>query len=224
MHAIGTRIMHGATILNICSRCVIALAISGSARAAEVYRCDGSGGPIFQDVPCAPHEKQTRPRLEAGPSPQPAAPEPVDVDVAPTDAAPRPPPPPAPGTAAPSFFLCTAGDGSRYVSDTGAGRVNWVPYTMAAGQSLAEAYGGRDGLASHPSNVVPHRPLSTAPGAGTYVEVVDPCHHAAPAEACAYLRGQLGDLDGRLRRAFSDTEAQLKQERERVVDQLRGCR
>ena len=212
-------------ILDICATCLLTVATGGNAVAAEVYRCDGKSGPVFQDAPCAPHQKETRIRLAPEPrvpaAPDTAADDAVPVTAAPVGRAPTAPPPPAP-----SFFLCTANDGSRYVSDTGAGRVNWVPYSMVDGhdQSLAEAYGGRDGLASHPSNVIPHRPASAAPGAGTYVEVVDPCHHAAPAEACAYLRGRLDDLDGQLRRAFSDTEAQLRQDRARVVEQLRGCR
>lgn len=218
----GVRIMG---IFHNLSRCALAFAIAASADAAEVYRCDGGNGPVFQDAPCAQNQKQTRIRLAPDPAPPPPT-----ADAAASTAAPGPAPPAnapsAPRAPAPSFFLCTAGDGSQYVNDSGVGRVNWVPYTMVDGhnQSLAEAYGGRNGLASHPSNVVPHRPLSAAPGAGTYVQVVDRCHFAAPAEACAYLRGQLGDLDGKLRRAFSDTEAQLKRERAGVVDQLRGCR
>jgi len=216
--------VNNVTIFNIFSRSTLILAIAAGADtdAGDVYRCEGGGGLVFQDVPCAPNQKQSRPRL----APEPPAPSaadagvddamPITVPPARTSVASRPP--------APSFFLCAAGDGSRYVSETGAGRVNWVPYSMVSGQSLAEAYGGPDGLASHPANVIPHRPVSAAPGAGTYVEVVDPCHHAAPAEACAYLRGQLDDLDGKLRRAFSDTEAQLKRERAGVVEQLRGCR
>jgi len=218
----------GARIMDIFHNlfgCTLALAIAASADAAEVYRCDGGNGPVFQDTPCAQNQRQTRIRLAPEPAPSPAATDAI-VNAAAPGAAPSASTPSAPRAPAPSFFLCTAGDGSQYVNDSGVGRINWVPYTMVDGhnQSLAEAYGGRDGLDSHPSNVVPHRPLDAAPGAGTYVEVVDPCHFAAPAEACAYLRGQLGDLDGKLRRAFSDTEAQLKQERARVVDQLRGCR
>lgn len=215
--------MNDATVFGFCPRWVLFFAMAGCANAAEVYRCDSVNGPIFQDAPCASGQKQTRIRL--APEPPPSSSTVDDVD----DAAPIATPPvatSAPRPPAPSFVLCTAGDGSRYISETGAGRVNWVPYSMVDGhnQSLAQAYGGPDGLASHPSNVIPHRPASAAPGAGTYVQVVDPCHRAAPAEACAYLRGQLDDLDGKLRRAFSDTEAQLKRERAGVGEQLRGCR
>ena len=216
--------MNDVTIFDIFLRCTLVLSIAGSAHATEVYRCDGGSGPVFQDAPCASNQQQTRIRLASEPA-APPAPDATTIDAAPAAPA-QVNAPLAPHAPAPSFFLCTAGDGSRYVSDTGQGHVNWVPYTVVDGhnQSLAEAYGGRDGLASHPSNVIPHRPASAAPGAALYVQVVDPCHHAAPAEACAYLRGQLDELDGKLRRAFSDAEARLKQDRARVVEQLRGCR
>jgi len=217
--------MNNVTIFDIFARCAFAFALASSAGAAEVYRCDGGDGPVFQDAPCPQDRRQTRIRLAPEPMPS-STPDAVADNDAPADAPPPANVPSAPRPPAPSFFLCRANDGSSYVSDSGAGRVNWVPYSMVDGhdQSLAQAYGGRDGLASHPSNVIPHRPASAAPGAGTYVEVVDPCHRAAPAEACAYLRGQLDELDGKLRRAFSDTEAQLKRQRAGVVEQLRGCR
>lgn len=121
-----------------------------------------------------------------------------------------------------------AGDGSRYISASGQGRVNFLPYTMAEGRnrSLAEAYGGRDGLAAHPPGAanIPHRPASSAPGAGYYVEVADPCHEAGPAEACAFLREQENALVARTRSASPDLKIELAREQARLRDQLRGCR
>jgi|GEM_PF-1130182 len=225
----GARIMIRATIFDIVPCCGLALLIAGSVAAAEVYRCDGSGGPVFQDAPCAPSQKQTRMRLAPAPPPPDAA---DDADDTPaSDTTPQQAParsaPAAPRQPPPSFFLCSANDGSQYVNSTGQGRVSWVPYSMVDNHntSLAEAYGGPNGLASHPSGAanIPHRPAGGGAGTGAYVEVVDPCHHAGPREACAYLRGQLDELAGKIRRAFSDTEAQLKQERARVAEQLRGC-
>jgi hypothetical protein len=217
--------MNAATIFHIFAG---SLALASVAHGAPIYRCDSADGPAFQDAPCAPRQKQTRVQL----APEPALSAPVPASAPADDAQPASQISPAaramPTAPAPSFFLCTARDGSRYRNAGPSGQVHWVPYSMVDDRehSLAEVYGGRDGLASHASDAasIPHRPASAAPGAGYYVEVVDPCHFAAPAEACAYLRGQLGDLDGALRRAFSDTEAQLKQERAQLVEQLRGCR
>ncbi len=127
----------------------------------------------------------------------------------------------------PSFFLCTRYDGSRYVSDDGIGGSNAVPYGMLDGpdQSLANAYGGRNGIGvSAPGlRTTPTIPAARAPFAGTYVQIDDECHHAAPREACAYLRGELDNVEDKLKRAFSDTEAQLRQEQTRLQNRMRGC-
>ncbi|KAB2899015.1 MAG: hypothetical protein F9K31_08635 [Dokdonella sp.] len=199
------------------------------ARAGEVYRCDGADGVRFQDSPCPSRYRQSRPRL--APEPAPALPPPTAqqpaVAAAPT-AVEAPPPAPVARVPPPSFHLCRAGDGSQYMSSSGVGRTHWVPYGVLDGrnQSLAEAYGGPSGLASHPSGAahIPHRPAPPGSAAGHYVEVTDPCHHAGPAEACAWLRGELDALDGRIRRASSDTLATLRRQREALAAQARGCR
>lgn len=199
------------------------------AQGAEVYRCDSAAGVSFQDRPCPPQQRQSRPRLAPAPTPsappasEPAVPEPAAATTGPA----APASAPAVAVAPPSFHLCRAIDGSRYQSASGVGLTRWVPYGVidGHGQSLADAYGGPDGLATHPPGAanIPHHPAAPGSAAGYYVEVTDPCHRAAPAEACAWLRSELDTLDGRIRRAFSDTLPGLRQQRTEIARQLRGC-
>lgn len=198
------------------------------AQGGAVYRCDSAAGIAFQDTPCPPQQRQTRLQFAPPPPPPAAALAEPDAPVAPTPATEPPPVPARPAMAPPSFHLCRAGDGSHYRSASGVGRSNWVPYTMVDGRnrSLAEAYGGRDGLASHGSDAasIPHRPAAPGSAAGYYVEVTDPCHLAAPAEACAWLQDGIAALDRRLRTVSGDAAATLREERDRLVAEAQGCR
>ena len=194
------------------------------ADAASAYRCSVAGRVSFQDRPCAPGETQRIVPLAADPAPAPAAVEPPAAPAQVVPAAPLPPPAAVP---APDFFLCTRSDGSRYASDTGVGGRTAVPYAMlgGSGQDLAGAYGGRNGIGvSAPGLRTPPRiPAAQAPLAGAYVWIDDECHHADPAEACAWLREQIDGVTQALRRAFSDTEASLQQRRADLEARARGC-
>lgn len=204
------------------------LVFATGAHAGEVFRCESAAGLAFQDSPCPPRQRQTRLHLPTErasvPSVADAAAKPDIPVVTNTQAgvAQAPPPPPAP---TPKLTICRAGDGSRYLGANGVGRVNWVPYTVASdyNRSLAEVYGGRDGLASRGPGAanIPHRPASSVAGAGYYVQVSDPCHQATPQEACAFLREQLDGVDARLRQRRDDADAQA--ERTGLRDQMRGC-
>ena len=70
---------------------------------------------------------------------------------------------------------------------------------------------------------IPHVPAAHSPLGGLYTWVDDECHFAAPREACAYLQTQLDDVSGKLRRAFSDEEAKLKQQQNDLAQRMRGC-
>lgn len=203
-----------------------------AAGATEVYRCAGPEGTSFQDTPCANAKDQSvlhlvdprPPTPVAAPSPAPAD---VDAGADVSDAAePAPVPAPPPAVPPPAFYLCTATDGSRYVSDDGVGRRSLVPYAMLAGsgKSLAQAYGpGGIGVSAPELQHPPTVPAHADPLGASYVWVVDECHRTDAAEACAYLRGELDTVTGKLRRAFSDTQAQLKQEQAQLRERLRGC-
>ena len=196
-----------------------------AAGATDVYRCTGPDGMSYQDKPCADPKDQSVVHLVDAPPAAPAPPPAVFDDAAPvaTDAEPAPAPPAIPP---PSFYLCIANDGSRYVSDDGVGRRSLVPYAMLSdsGRSLAQAYGpGGIGVSAPELQHPPTIPTRADPLGASYVWVVDECHHAEPAEACAYLRGELDTVTGKLRRAFSDTQAQLKQDQAQLRERLRGC-
>jgi hypothetical protein len=127
----------------------------------------------------------------------------------------------------PSFYLCTRYDGSRYISDTGEGGSALVPLGVLGipNRSLADAYGGRNGIGvSAPGlRTIPHVPAAKVPFGGMDTWIDDECHVAAPREACAYLRGELDEVASKLRRAFSDTEAQLKDQQAQLRERMRGC-
>lgn len=214
--------MHSVTIL----ASLLLAAMSGPLAAVEVYRCASADGVSFQDRPCAAGQTQTllqTPDDPPLPPPITAPPTPADTPPAPAVAV-VPPPPRQP---APDFFLCTRPDGNRYLSEDGIGARSAVPAGVlsGSGQSLAEAYGGKNGIGVSAPGLrpIPHIPASQSPFGGAYVWVYDECHHADPAEACAYLRNQLDTIEGKLRRAFSDTEAQLKQEQINLRERLHGC-
>jgi hypothetical protein len=211
---------------------LMTLASSNALHAATVYKCvDAKGAVAFQDHPCASSARQITLRLPDAPPPPPApADDSADDDSAPApevaQALPQPPPPP-PQIPPPNFYLCTRYDGSRYMSDTGQGGSALVPLGVLGipGRSLADAYGGPNGIGvSAPGlRTIPRVPAGRVPFGGMDTWIDDECHLASPPEACAYLRSALDDVTSKLRRAFSDTEAQLKEQQAQLQQNLRGC-
>lgn len=203
------------------------LAAPLAASAAEAFKCTAADGSVaFQDHPCARDARQQRlqlPEYAPPPAPEPDA---VVVNAKPTPVEPAVPPPP-PREPPPTFFLCTRYDGSRYSSDSGIGARYAVPYGMlgGSGRGLAQNYGGRDGIGVSAPGLrkIPTLPAAEAPFATGYVEVEDECHRAAPQEACAYLSTELDGVRDKLKRAFSDTQAELERQERQLRERLRGC-
>jgi uncharacterized protein DUF4124 len=200
-----------------------------TASAATAYKCvDAKGAISFQDRPCraGTKEKQIQLREFAPPPETPAAPAQPEPEYA-YDAPDVAPPPPPARMASPKFYLCTRYDGSRYMSDTYQPGSALVPLGVLGvpGRSLADAYGGPNGIGvSAPGlRTIPHQPAASVPFGGMSTWVDDECHLAPPAEACAYLRTSLDDVESKLRRAFSDTQAQLQQQQADLRQRLRGC-
>lgn len=200
-----------------------------NAQAADVYKCTAANGAIgFQDHPCGTGARQQRLQLrdEAAPPAPPAA---QTTDAAPPAPASSPPPaPPAPPSPpAADVYLCLRYDGTRYLSDSGVGARHWVPYAMlgGSGMSLADAYGGRDGIGVSAPGLrqPPNLPAAQNPIAGAYVWVDDECRRITPQQACTFLQSELDRVQSRLRRAFSDTEADLKREAQSLRERMRGC-
>jgi len=213
--------MHHAPIL------FAALLAAPMASATDIFRCTDANGATYQDTPCAPGFTQTVTHY-ADPPPPPPAPAPLPADdTIPTTVDAAPAPAPAPQVAVPDFYLCTATDGSRYISEDGVGRRSAVPFAMVSGnrQTLSQAYGGPNGIGVSAPELQnrPTIPASKDPLGASYVWVVDECRHAAADEACAYLRNELDKVTGKLRRAFSDTEAQLKREQATLRERMGGC-
>lgn len=203
------------------------LATCSALHAATAYKCiDAHGAISFQDQPCRAGNRQSTIVLPDN-EPPPLA---NSTDVPAAILATSPPVaevPPPPSTPPPAFYLCTRYDGSRYISDTGEGGSALVPLGVLGvpNRSLADAYGGRNGIGvSAPGlRTIPHVPAAKVPFGGMDTWIDDECHFAAPREACAYLRNALDDVTSKLRRAFSDTEAQLKAEQAELQQRMRGC-
>ncbi|HKE46544.1 MAG TPA: DUF4124 domain-containing protein [Rhodanobacteraceae bacterium] len=196
--------------------------------AATAYKCiDARGAVTFQDKPCPAGAKQSSMTL---PDPEPVAPAPV---------ASEPPPPPNPGPdplplpppvvrdPPQQFYLCTRYDGTTYISDTGEGGSALVPLGVMGvpGRSLADAYGGRNGIGVSAPGLrqIPHVPAGSTPFGGMSTWIDDECHMASPQEACGYLRNALDDVEYKLRKAFSDTTPELKRQRADIQERMRGC-
>lgn len=203
------------------------LAMPLGVAAAQAYKCTAADGAIsFQDRPCAAQARQQRLQLPDDP--------PLPSVAAPAVAAAPPPMQPIPSVVPvtpreppPDVFLCVRYDGSRYLSDSGVGDRYAVPHGVLgdAGRGLARSDGGRDGIGVSAPGLrpIPTLPAAEAPFAAAYVQVQDACHRAAPQEACAYMRQQLGDVSDKLQRAFSDTRADLERQQQVWRERMRGC-
>ena len=188
------------------------------AQAASAYKCTRADGSVsFQDQPCKTGAKQQRLSLPNDPYVAPAA---TDGQSAESD---TPVPASAPARAAastprmpaPSFFLCSRYDGTRYISQSGKGGGAAVPFGVLED---AQAFG------PSPPGPGGHQPSHLAAAtAGSYVWVDDRCHRAAPQEACAYLQSQLDDVLARIRSVSMDAEAPLKQQAADLRERMRGC-
>jgi len=222
------------------SRAVIALICLTCAQLAlarTVYKCvDAHANLALQDTPCPPGSRQTREELEVPPEPPPpsafdALPAPLTEHVVATpppavSAAVAPAPPATQGAA--SVFFCTrAEDGTRYVSADGKPPTRWVPAGIlgAPGRSLAQTYGPGGGAGVSAPGLNKTRETHAPPNgiAREYVEVVDECTEASPAQTCDYLHDQLDDVERKLRRAFNDQRAVLEPRRDELRQQLDGC-
>lgn len=197
--------------------------------AAPAFKCTATDGSVaFQDRPCARGTHQQRLSLPEYATPPAAA----DAQAADRDATTPPETAASAATPAareppPSFFLCTRYDGSRYSSDNGVGDRYAVPYGLlgGSGRGLARNYGGRDGIGVSAPGLrkIPTLPTAEAPLASSYVQVEDECHRASPQEACTYLREELDGVRDKLKRAFSDTQADLQRRERQLRERLRGC-
>ena len=199
------------------------------ARAMSVYRCLGSDGVVkFQDKPCQRDEPGQRIELrDSHPPPVANADEP-DLDPAfapePADAA---APFEIPVRPEPAATLCTRDDGSHYLSESGRGERHAVPLGVLGipGQSLADAYGGSNGIGvSAPGlRAVPsdHSRSGRLGALTTWVE--DPCMRIDGPTLCAFLAERIADAERRLRLAFSDTRAQVRSELESLRQRAGRC-
>lgn len=218
------RIPRAALVVLLFSAHLVALA-----DAASIYRCVGADGVIrFQDQACRSDENSRRIELPDAPAPASVAvpsdegkvpPAPATVDVAPQRV-----PEPEPAVTA---TLCTREDGSRYLSDNGHGEQRAVPLGVLGipRDSLAEAYGGRDGIGvSAPGLREPPADHSRHGRIGallTWVE--DPCVQINKSQLCEFLGMRIDEAERALRLAFSDSQAHRRNELEALRQRASQC-
>ena len=200
----------------------LAVLLAGSAplRALEVRKCVGPDGRVaFQDGPCAQGESSSLVRLPDDPH--------ADVVREPEVEAPPPPtkppainadPMPPADSPVPAQSICVREDGSRYLSESGRGERRAVPLGMLGIPSgtLADAYGGRDGIGVSAPGLreIPHdRSSHGSPGA-LYVWVEDPCRLESGNALCSFYAERIDAVQRRLRLAFSDEAPAIRAELE----------
>ena len=201
----------------------------GSVAATTIYRCVGSDGVIkFQDKPCLAAESGRRIELAepASVSPPPVAPSPVS-EAEPISTADAAPAQQATGAEPPSATLCTREDGSRYLSESGHGEQRLAPLGMLGvpNESLADAYGGPDGIGvSAPGlRVIPTDHSRHGRLGALYTWVEDPCEQASGAQLCDFLDSRVSEAERRLRLAFSDTQDSASRQLESLRRQAEQC-
>lgn len=203
--------------------------LATSAAAIEIVRCTTADGEVrYQDRPCAAGEAVQTIQL-VDDLPRAAVPdEPSQVE-APAAGTPRTmvvdAPPPAPTM--PASWLCRRENGSRYLSDNGIGERRAVPLAMLGvpGRSLADAYGPGGTGVSAPGLRQPG--IDRSPDAqigAAYTWVEDACEPVDGAAVCRFLEGEIGAAEYRLRRAFSDTSAQVRAEIAALRERAAACR
>lgn len=218
------RTYRAAAALTICWLVLCA----GPAQAISVYRCVTAEGAIsFQDMPCASDSRSQTIQLSDAPAlAAPTSVMPAGQD-APAKATPNSqasmPTPPAESSA----LLCQREDGTRYLSETGNGEQRAVPLASLGvpQDSLAEAYGGHDGIGVSAPGLrqVPVDRSWRGQAGALYVWVEDPCERIRGADLCEFLDSQVVDAERRLRLAFSDTQAQVRNELDAARRRSAGC-
>lgn len=216
----------------ICIALMAQLLVAQSAALAattSIYRCLGADGVVkFQDTACQTDESSRRIELPDAPS-APIVDRPRDdVEVPSTQTRSDVQRESAPALASKAgAILCTREDGSRYLSASGRGEQRAVPLGMLGvpGDSLAGAYAGRDGIGvSAPGLREPPVDRSSyGQLGGMYTWVEDSCVQINAAQLCGFLGERITDAERRLRHAFSDTSAQVRQELESLRQRARQC-
>ena len=196
------------------------------AAAVTVYKCVAKDGSVtYQDKPCREHQRQSTMQLSDAPIVTPAPAPAISTPAATADTAPAPQeiPPPAP---LPTMYACTSYDGEKkYLSDTLP-----APYPVPLGalgypgQSLDQAYGGRDRLGlSAPEEA---RPPTLGRGpliANAQVMVQDRCVPAPRSQVCDELHRRYDTNHEKLRMAFPSEKAPFQQREDALNAQLKGC-
>jgi len=196
------------------------------AAAVTIYKCTAPNGAVtYQDKACPARQRQSTLELSNAPIVTPA-PAPVVTARAPTPATSVAQAPAAPPSPLPTMYACTTYDGEKkYLSDTLP-----VPYPVPLGalgypgQSLDQAYGGRDRLGMSAPEEARRPTIGRGPLiANAQVMVQDPCVPAPRSQVCDELRRRFDANHAKLRMAFPSEKAPFQQREDALNAQLKGC-
>ncbi|HET7557875.1 MAG TPA: DUF4124 domain-containing protein [Rhodanobacteraceae bacterium] len=196
------------------------------AAAATIYKCSAQDGAVtYQDKPCPARQRQSTMEFSDAPIVTPAPP-PIVAASAPALAATVPPAPVASPPPLPTMYACTTYDGDRkYLSDNLP-----APYPVPLGalgypgQSLDQAYGGRDRIGLSAPEEARKPAIGRGPLiANAQVMVRDRCVPAPRSQVCDELRRRFDANHEKLRMAFPSEKAPFQQREDHLNAQLKGC-
>ncbi|MGN6313786.1 MAG: DUF4124 domain-containing protein [Rhodanobacteraceae bacterium] len=199
----------------------------GAAMAVTVYKCTAPDGmTAYQDKPCPANRRQhtmelpDAPIVTTVPPPVTSAPTPAASRASAPAAVPPPPPP------LPTMYACTTYDGEKkYLSDT-LPRPYAVPLGALGypGQSLDQAYGGRDRIGLSAPEEARKPAIGRGPLiANAQVMVQDHCVPAPRSQVCDELRRRFDVNHEKLRMAFPSEKAPFQRREDQLNAQLKGC-
>ncbi|RAP58280.1 DUF4124 domain-containing protein [Oleiagrimonas sp. MCCC 1A03011] len=208
---------------------LLSLLISAPAAADTIYKCTDRNGQVsYQDTPCTKASKQQTLDMPAPPpvSHPPTAPPSAPPEPPPARIAPAPRPEPAPVTI-PQLYSCVrATDGKVYVSRNGHPNAYLAPLGMlgAFQLPLANTYGGKNAArraASDPQ--LARGRITKGLVSGHYTWVQDRCRPMSPYEICLTLRGQLDEVEDKIRKAFRSDRPPLERQAAALRKDMVGC-
>lgn len=204
---------------------ILFLLAATPACAQTAYKCVANGQTIYQQSPCAAHQKQETIRL-ADPGPANVAVPAPRSATAPMDKTPVAPPP-LPPTPPPRLFGCIrATDGKPYTSANGDPAPYLAPLGVlgAVSPSLADTYGNRNSAVASAPELNRGKGNVAAIASSNYVWVQDTCRALGPAETCQVLRDEAEANQKALRNAFKSERAPLDARDTELRGQLASCR
>lgn len=196
------------------------LGAHASAQDVVIYRCkDAKGQVALRDSSCPLGQDQETRNLRRPRDPVPVAPKAAPDSVPPPERSSAPVERVVYRTPPQPMYECLTGEGERYTSDTGEGRLRWVPYAGVGYAVVPRPAWPRPPHPhpppDHPSPPHGGRPLAWAVPVGAWVR--DECHVLPQRETCARLSDRRYEILRRYGAAMPSERRELDLE-QRAID------